>query len=169
MTRRAPKPARTYVQFGYSVDDGDGCGPLVFRLPSEPAPGVVEALRASGPVVDTMAISIGVRKPLMPQPFERERRWLVTMLALAEGDAMYAAMDAAQEALREDLNAGNVLPGAHPGSAWTPSRATPAEAALRAFREQTVEELEREEDKRQADRLKAMRRRRRWWRRSAAW
>jgi hypothetical protein len=161
---RARKPARTYITFAHSVVDESGTGLMTYHLPyPEPAPGIADELNARGPIVDVMAIDIGVPKPLIPLPFERERRWLITMLALPEGDAMYAAMDAAQETLREDLYAGRILPGAHPGSV-TPSRSTPAETALREFREQTMAEMEREEQKRRAGRLKAIGRRGRRWR-----
>lgn len=165
---RARKPARTYITFAHSVVDESGTGLMTYHLPCpEPAPGIADELKTRGPIVDVMAIDIGVREPLIPLSFERERLWLITMLALAEGDSMYVAMDAAQETLREDLYAGRILPGAHPGSAWTPSRSTPAETALREFRERAMAELERAERQRQADRLKAIRRRGRKWRRWA--
>lgn len=164
--RRARKPVTGFVAFGYSVVDESGTGPMVYQLPSaEPDHGITDALRAHGPVFDVRAIDVGVRDPLIPLPFERERRWMITMIAMGDSYAalstMDVAMDDTQTALREDLYAGRILPGAHPGR-LAPS--TPLEAALEVFREETMAELEREEQKRQAGRLKAIRKRgRKWW------
>lgn len=167
--RRTPKPARTLITFAHSVVDESGSGTITFLLPwAETVPGVVDGLKAFGSIVDVRAINIGIREPLIPLPFERERRWLICALALAEGDVIYAAMQEAQDALREDLYAGPALPGAHPGRPdVADGPQAPLEAALRAFREETMAELERAEQKRQADRLKHAYGRRRWWQRSA--
>lgn len=165
---RKPKPAKTLVTFAYSVVDESGTGAVTFLLPwNETVPGVVDGLKACGSIVDVRATNIGVRENI-PLAYPRERRWLITLLALAEGDAVYEAMREAQETLREDVYAGRLRIGAHPGRpAVTDGPQAPLEAALAAFREETVAELERAEQKRQADRLKRAYGRRRWWRRSA--
>jgi hypothetical protein len=132
--RKTRKPAETYITCGYSVVDGTGTGTMVYRPGfSTPEPGIATALKTHGPVVDVRAISIGVREPLIPVLFERERLWLITLLA--EGESVYTAFDDAQTALRDDMDAGNILPGAHPGRG--PAE-TPIEAALEAFREETM-------------------------------
>lgn len=170
MKRRARKAAGTLITFAYSVLDETGSGTMTYRLPwAETAPGVVAALKA-GSIVDVRAIDIGVGEPLMPPTFEHERRWLICALALAEGDAVFTAMRDAQDALREDLYAGRILPGAHPGRPVVEDGPqAPLEVALQAFRKSTMTELEELEEKWQADRLKAARRRRRrWWWRAGA-
>lgn len=71
----------------------------------------------------------------------REESWLITVLGYTEDDAA-DAMDGALASLREDIDAGRVEQGAHPGRPIPKDPLEPpVEALLRAYRERVLRGL----------------------------
>jgi hypothetical protein len=85
----------------------------------------------------------GARRQWTGSPEMIETGWLVIALGLIEDDAMNA-FDDATEALRADIDTGNIAWGTH--KQWIPRNPLepPVEAELRAYRERVLRDLETE-------------------------
>lgn len=112
-------------------------------FPHQPAwhvpPEQAHVLLDSGPLVDIRATATAYPEFSAPH----ECRWVVTVLAFYEDDAV-PAMDEALQQLRSDIRGGRVAKGTHTGPPWPRNPLEPpAEALLQQFRESVLGVLER--------------------------
>lgn len=96
-------------------------------------------------VTDVRAVSVvgNYRRGLLGavEFASREESWLITVLGCTEDDAA-DAMDGALSSLREDIGAGRIGQGAHPGRPIPKDPLEPpVEALLRAYRERVLRGL----------------------------